>query len=49
MTLKQRLAELRNELVEARRVLKNDDRPGYERSAVAIYGKLRQSPGLISK
>ncbi|MFY9622575.1 MAG: AAA family ATPase [Pyrinomonadaceae bacterium] len=43
MSLKQRLTELRNELVEARKLLKNGDRPGYERSAVMIYGKLRQS------
>jgi AAA domain-containing protein len=43
MTVKQRLGKLRNDLVEAKRVLRDVDRKSYELRALEIYRRLRQS------
>lgn len=43
MPVKQRIGRLRDELSEARRVLKEGDRKAYEQRVSAIYGRLRQS------
>jgi hypothetical protein len=43
MRVNERIARLRNDLVEARRVLNVSNRPEYERRASGIYMGLRQS------